>query len=490
MLRRPVLVFAAVFIAVSGCQRDSGKAAGVQVRSRRADTSDTPASASLRASAQAALAEKYAKLERDGPQRFDQPQEAQEFYFHQRRPLDGDALPLAHLQQEFDALRAREAELARVRDPNSGPAGLRGWTALGPGNIGGRTRAIVISPVNPDVMYAAGVTGGVWKSTDAGVSWHPSGEFLPNLTMSALALDETDPNIVYAGAGEGMFASFGKHRGLGIYKTTDAGETWTLLDGTVNGVPEGAFYFVNKIRISPNNPSRIYAATMFGVWRSLDAGQTWSVVLRNPWAIAQPASVQETLGCSVGCSDLAVRTDRNPDVLFATFGNFYKDGLYRSDDAGDTWIQYTTGAEQGRMAFAIAPSNNERMYILMSQNQAGNLGRLYSLFRSDDGGANWASVLDFGHPFSEWLLSYVAIATGCYEHPVIYSQGWYDNIIAVDPLDPNTVWVGGIDLYRSDNGGQTFASPTTGSITPPIRSRQPMPTPTSTKSSSTRIMTA
>ena len=303
-------------------------------------------------------------------------------------------------------------------------------------------------------MYAAGVTGGIWKSTDAGANWQITDDFLQNLAVCALAIDPSDPNTIYAGTGEGFFANWSKHRGLGIFKSADAGQTWNLLPGTLT--PEGAFYFVNDIVISPNDTDTIYAATMTGVWRSLDAGDTWSVVLRNPSMLADPPGVPETNGCSVGCTDLAVRTDTAPDVLWAAFGSFGKDGLYRSDDGGSTWIQYQTGAEQGRMELAIAPSNNDRMYILMAQNSSGSLGKLYGVFRSDDGGDSWNSSLDFGHEFSEWLLSYVAIATGCFEHPVIYSQGWYDNIIAVDPLDPNTVWVGGIDLYRSDNGGQTF----------------------------------
>jgi hypothetical protein len=108
------------------------------------------------------------------------------------------------------------------------------------------------------------------------------------------------------------------------------------------------------------------------------------------------------------------------------------------------------------MTVAIAPSNNNRIYILMAQNSSGSYGKLYSIFRSDNGGASFYSALNFQHPFSEWLLSYLAIATGCYQNPVNYSQGWYDNIIAVDPANPDIVWVGGIEMLRSDNGAQTF----------------------------------
>jgi photosystem II stability/assembly factor-like uncharacterized protein len=414
-----------------------------------------PWSVAEQATMRAALARKREKLIREGPKRFDQPQEAQQFFVRQRRPLGRTDLPVDHLYTEFAKLKARERVLASRGGKGAVPGDILGWGSIGPGNVGGRTRAIVIDPTDPNTMYAAGVTGGIWKSTNAGASWTVTDDLLPNLAVSTIAMDPTDPNVLYAGTGEGVFASWSKHRGLGIFKSTDAGATWTLLPGTVEGVPEGAFYFVNKIVISPNDHNRIYAATMTGVWRSLDAGQTWSIVLLNPWMLTG-SGVPETNGCYVGCTDLAVRTDRSPDVLFAAFGSYYKDGLYRSEDGGDSWIEFQTSAEQGRITIAIAPSDNNRLYLLMSQNYSAAWGRVYSVFRSDDGGDSWYSSLDFSHPFSEWLLSYVAIATGCYDHPVIYSQGWYDNIIAVDPVDPDIVWVGGIDIYRSDDGGQTF----------------------------------
>jgi photosystem II stability/assembly factor-like uncharacterized protein len=400
-----------------------------------------------------AISEKRAKLARRGPKPFDKPNEAMAFYLEQRLGPGQTEIPMEHLRTELTKVQAREAALSGEVLLKSSPGGITGWNALGPGNIGGRTRAIVFDPVNPDNVYAAGVAGGIWKSTDGGSTWNVADDLMLNLAVCALAIDSTNPNVLYAGTGEGYYGSDVFVRGLGIFKSIDAGATWAQLPGTVSGAPEGAFYYVNKIRISPNDPNRLYAATRYGVWRSLDAGETWSVVLRNPTYIGGSPS---TNGCGIGCTDLAVRQDRDPDVLFAAFGSFEKDGLYRSDDGGDTWLEYTTGAYQGRMTIAIAPSNNDIIYLAMADNGGLNgFGRIVSVFRADDG-VNFSSVLDFDHPFSPWLFSYVAIATGCYDHPVIYSQGWYDNIIAVDPLDPNRVWVGGIDLYRSDDGGQTF----------------------------------
>ncbi len=397
-----------------------------------------------------ALERKRDKILKKGPKRFDAPQEAQDFFMDQRLPLGGEELPSDHLLSELEKLKERETTLAAQRGTATS------WTSIGPGNVGGRTRAIVIDPTQPSTMYAAGMTGGIWKSIDSGANWQASDDLLPNLAISTIAIDPTNTNILYAGTGEGFFASIFMHRGVGIFKSEDAGVTWNLLSATSQGTTLGAFSYVNKIAISPDDSNRIYAATFSGVWRSLDAGQSWSVVLRNPNVLGSPAEIQATNGCSVGCTDLVIRPGSSPEVLFAAFGSFQKDGLYRSTDGGDTWVEFQTAPEQGRITIAIAPSDSNRMYLFMSQNSSGFLGRVYSLFRSDDGGDSWVSSLDFSHPFSEWLMSYISIATGCFQSPVIYSQGWYDNAIAVDPVDPDVVWVGGINTLRSDDAGETF----------------------------------
>jgi photosystem II stability/assembly factor-like uncharacterized protein len=396
-----------------------------------------------------AFALKRQKLDSQGPKRFDQPDKAAEF-FHRQRLADGETeLPVEHMIDQLDAIKAREA----MTQDGAAPGGIQGWQSIGPGNIGGRTRAIVVNPVDTGIMYAAGVAGGVFKSTDGGESWVPTSDFMLNLAVSTLVMDPADPNTLYAGTGEGFGTGSPFVRGLGIFKTTDAGASWGQLSGTVNGVPVGSFYYVNKIVISPNNPNRLYAGTRYGVFRSLDAGETWSPVLRNPWYLGgQPA----TNGCTLGCTDLKIRSDRNPDVLFAAFGSSVADGLYRSDDGGNTWTWYNMGSYQGRMTISIAPSDNDVIYVAIADNGGLNgYGRIAGLFRADDG-VNFQPVLDWQHKFSPWLFSYVSIATGCFDYPYIISQGWYDNIIAADPVDPYKVWVGGINLYRSDDGGQTF----------------------------------
>ncbi len=258
-----------------------------------------------------AFQQKHARLLREGPKRFDQPQEAQEFFVRQRRQRGQAELPIDHLRAELTKLERRERALARQRSGRMLTGGVVGWSAIGPGNIGGRTRAIVIDPANPSTMYAGGVTGGIWKSTDAGAGWHATDDLLPNLAISAIAMDPTNPNVLYAGTGEGFFASRAKHRGLGIFKSVDAGATWNLLPGTVDGAAEGALrptgwiphraglswpmvctagdgsaalQSIRRIRTSPTAPTRLMAyRTSFGKIAAAHSGRRSTVA-------GQPAS--------------------------------------------------------------------------------------------------------------------------------------------------------------------------------------------------------
>ncbi len=392
-------------------------------------------------------------IEMEDFKKFDQPGEGAQFFIDQRLPIGKEALPIDDLVEAAENLKLRKAQAAAQRGATSAPGDVSTWKHLGPGNVGGRTRTIAIDPVTPSTIYAAGVNGGVWKSLDSGASWVALDDLLPNLAVSALTIDPLNPNVLYAGTGEGVFPGAASPMGAGIFKSTDAGVTWTLLPSTANPIPSNAFDYVNKIVISANDSNRIYAATRTGVWRSLNAGVGWDLVLANPRYISGP---QQTNGCNTGCLDLVARTDTNPDVLLAAFGSFESDGIYRSVDGGATWTELTTGSTQGRMNLAIAPSNQNVMYICMADNGTGAaLGQLIDVFRSTDGGATWQPRVDFAHPFGPWLLSNLATATGCFPYPV-YSQGWHDNVIEVDPMDPDIVWVGGVDLFRSDDGGQTF----------------------------------
>lgn len=405
---------------------------------------------------------KQRRLREHGPKRADNPNEAMEFFLAQRLPPGMTEYPITEVQAARRWAAQREQELRAGR--GGIPGGLDAWEELGPGNIGGRTRAILINPVNPDILYAGGVAGGVFKSTDAGASWNPTSDDLINIAISSMVMDPTDPDVIYAGTGEGFFNIDGV-RGLGIFKTIDAGATWTQLAGTVEpAVPFGAFFRCNKLAISPNDHDRLYAATRTAVWTSADAGATWEALLDNPSVTDLPPGVPEADGSSAGFTDIAVRQDTpmgEPDVIFVAAGSLGPSGVYRSEDGGATWEKLGTGADlvradQGRMTISIAPSDNDIVYVCMANNGgSGATGQFIDVFRSTDGGDTWEPRVDFAQEISPFLLSNLIFGAGCFGNGQ-FAQGWYDNIIRVDPVNPDVVWVGGVDLFRSDDGGRTF----------------------------------
>lgn len=393
--------------------------------------------------------------------RYDQPAEAQEFYALQRRPPGETAIPVeryAVALRQMEDMAQYSTQAGRVLPSRramkeKGLAGqnIGAWKALGPGNVGGRTRALVIDPTNPNIMYASGVSGGVWKTTNAGANWMPLNDLLPNLAINSMVIDPANSNVIYAGTGEGYF-NLDAVRGDGIFKTTNGGASWTQLANTANN---SDFYFVNDLVVSPNNSQRVYAATRSGVWRSQNGGGAWTQVL-NQSAV-------------LGCTDLAVRTDVGPDdTIFAACGILNKQGtIHRSEDSGATWPagDRFSEADMSRASLAIAPSNQDVIYALASSRVAGPdrtgdaigdyLDGLHAVFRSTNGGDSWtARVRNTDATLLNTLLLTNPLFGACLDQ--FFNQGWYDNVIAVDPVDANIVWVGGIDLFRSNNGGQTW----------------------------------
>lgn len=405
---------------------------------------------------------------------FDKPREAAEF-FHKKRLASGQKhLPVEkyfEAQEQMSLLpqfstrlnrfltKAETAEL--ISNPESATGAAAGWTELGPGNIGGRTRAILINPQNPNVMYSAGVSGGVWKSVNAGQSWLPISDFVGNLTVSSMVMEPGNPEVIYVGTGEGVYgqedgALFGTDfRGAGILKTANGGMTWTRLEST--NTPD--FYYVNDIVISAKDKNRIYAATKTGVMRSLDGGNSWTKTL-------EPLGPSGTIVRS-GCLDLALRTDKTADHVFAACGNIEWGSVYRNTDANGTGIWEVVLSESGlgRTALAIAPSNQDMIYAVSASIERNQFfDSLYAVFRSTSGGeqGSWnAQVRNTSdNKINRSLLSILplVVATDCGfdVEDGYFGQGFYDLTIAVDPLDSNRVWVGGIELFRSDDGGQNW----------------------------------
>lgn len=202
-------------------------------------------------------------------------------------PADGlvkarQQVKLMKVAQQRRLARQQKSGKAEQKAPEAGIA-PDSWNWLGPGNVGGRIRSIVIHPSNPSNMWVGSVGGGIWRTTDAGNSWSPVNDFLANLAVTTMVINPANTNIMYAGTGEG-FSNFDAIQGAGIFKSTDGGVTWNQLPATANN----NFFFVNRLAISPDG-STLLAATsrvrdvtgtltvqLGGIWQSIDAGISWS----------------------------------------------------------------------------------------------------------------------------------------------------------------------------------------------------------------------
>ena len=407
--------------------------------------------------------EERAEEERE---RYDKPGEAAEYFRSKRLPEGELEIPVEKYLLGVEQMRELPQYSTRINSAlpslsemsiSSEEARLGTWDPLGPGNVGGRTRALIINPVNPDVIYSAAAAGGVWKTIDGGKKWEPLSDLLPNIAVNSLALDPVNPEVIYAGTGEGFFNS-NAVRGAGIFKSFDGGTNWRRLDGT--GTSD--FYYVNDIAVSSNNRNRIYAATRSGVMRSLDGGVSWTKVIDA-----------SRVG---GCLDLAIRTDQPTDYVFAACGteisanptSSVQASIYRNTDASSglsAWVEVYSERGMGRTSLAIAPSNQNVIYAVSSESgAAGAPHSLHAVFRSIAGGEpgtwrtqvanNGAKTINntlFTNPIYAFFSECGRGATS-----QNYNQGWYDNAIAVDPRDENIVWVGGVDLFRSDDGGANW----------------------------------
>jgi uncharacterized protein (TIGR03437 family) len=392
--------------------------------------------------------------------RADEPDKALQYYLQKRLPVGEQVLPIERYFEAQEQMRqmpvhatvdnrlvAREA----LRRNTPAQQNLGTWTWLGPGNIGGRTRALLINPQDPNVMYAAGVAGGIWKSTDAGQAWTPMADLIPNIAVISLAFDPKNPNIIYAGTGESTVAGDAV-RGAGIFKSSDAGQTWTRLASTGNNNIN--FFNVNDLVVSANDSNRLYAATNTGVWRSLDGGETWTRVV--------------AVNITGGCTDLAGRTDQPTDFLLVACGNRVQATVYRKTDAeaAGTWDTVLTETGMGRTALAIAPSNQNIVYAITSELSGAYVDALHAVFRSDNGGAtgSWSARVRNTDAASNKLSTAIlsspldATRTNCRTglSDSFGGQAWWDLTLACDPVDENRVWAGGIDLARSDDGGRTW----------------------------------
>jgi hypothetical protein len=338
--------------------------------------------------------------------RFDSPGDAAEFRLSRLIDESGEvpAGALMRARAQIDAMRA--AEPFR---PNAGGISNSAWTWLGPGNIGGRIRAVAIHPITTSTIFAGSVGGGIWKTTNSGTSWSAVNDFMANLAVSSIVFTPGDPNTMYAGTGESGFFNFDALRGAGIFKSTDGGTTWTQLSSTTSS----NFYSVNRLAISADG-TVLLAATSTGIWRSADGGTSWTDATGDT---TNMMDVKFISGSSVN----AVAGDRVRRAYYSTNG-------------GATWTTASgpTLVSSRRVEIGVSVSSPSTVYL--SIDTGGDTGQIW---KSTDSGQ-----------------SYTQLATP--DH--LGGQGWYDNVVWVDPTDANRVVVGGTTLSRSIDGGTTWST--------------------------------
>jgi photosystem II stability/assembly factor-like uncharacterized protein len=317
--------------------------------------------------------------------------------------------PLPSTESDADELLPEATPLAALAGIDPG-----GWKWLGPGNICGRTRSLLIHPTNPKVMWLGGVAGGVWRTTNGGLTWSPMTDFMASVAIASMAIDPNNPKVLYAGTGEGFY-NLDAVRGFGIFKSTNGGLTWKQLASTA-GANADKFRFVNRLAVAKTGATTtlILVATRSGLFRSTDGGTTFT-------AATMPATA-EVLDVRVSPADpkYAVAGLRGGQALYST-------------DAGQNWTAAAgiaaVGGFDGRVELTYAAANPKVVYASVDD----GAGKVY---RSTDGGQNYALRSSAGH---------------------LVGQGWYANCLwAGDPTNPNLLLVGGLDLHRSTNGGSTF----------------------------------
>jgi photosystem II stability/assembly factor-like uncharacterized protein len=315
---------------------------------------------------------------------------------------------------------------------------LLSWRSIGP-TRGGRVVAVSGDPVNKLVFYQGTTGGGVWKTEDGGLQWkNVSDGFFGTGSVGAVAVAPSDPNVVFVGMGESCFRGNATH-GDGVYKSTDAGKTWTRV-----GLEETRQ--IGRIQIHPKNPDVVWVAALGdsfgpsehrGVYRTKDGGRTWQKVLYRDE--------------DAGAIDLTIDPE-NPDVLYVSFLEMRRfpwgfrsagpgTGIFKTIDGGDRWTELTENpgfptGPKGRIGLALSPAKPERVWAILD----ADIGKK-GVYRSDDAGATWTRLADNAN---------------------LTQRPWYYHHIIAHPKDPETVYVLNVDLWKSTDGGKTYTE-----VTPP-----------------------
>lgn len=347
-----------------------------------------------------------------------------DWFFYQRSYPEGD-IP-------YDKY-FRSMEEKKVMEQMDNPTSALNWTPNGPYNIGGRITAIAVNPSNPNIIIIGAAAGGIFKTTNGGGSWQAKTDEWPSLSVGALVMHPSNPNIIYCGTGEGNSA-IDVYPGFGVLKSTDMGDTWNLV-----GLTEALH--IPSMDIHPLNPNIVYASVMAfrsfgqnkGIYKSTNGGVNWARVLFVS---------DSTSGVDVKVSpdDLNIvyaamwERIRTPPSISKTGG--ISSGLYRSSNGGANWQQLgvsngipASSSTTGRISIAVARSNPNFVYSIFKTTTGNNISGIY---KSTNKGLNWTT------------MSMSGVSSSGFD--------WYFGLIEVDPTDPNKVYIGSVDIFRTTNG--------------------------------------
>lgn len=310
------------------------------------------------------------------------------------------------------------------------------WKQEGPNNIGGRINCIAVHPTNNSIILAGSVFGGIFKSSDQGITWKPVFDSTAYLAIASIVYDVTNPNIVYAGTGDPSTA-FTAFTGNGIYKSIDGGETWKYLGLKETGI-------VSKITIDPSDNKIMYAATMGflmrrdnnkGLYKTIDGGLTW----RNILFVDNETGVMDVLINPTTPAILYATTMRRIRTHQETITSGNATAIYKSIDGGNTWAKIITG---------LPPAPWCKVNIDMHPTQPNTLlasivnssWQLEGIFTSTNGGNNWT-----------------ALNTSSIDENALGGFGWYFGEVRFNQFNTNEIFLQGVDLWKSTNGGNSWS---------------------------------
>ncbi len=332
----------------------------------------------------------------------------------------------------YHPMKLWEATPARYSSLKSGAKTGASWTYIGPDEVPsgltddfpvgmGRIDAIAFHPTDSNTYWIGSPTGGLWKTTDNGQSWFPLTDGIPVLGIGDIAVNPKNPDIIYIGTGDRDATDLD---GIGVLKTTDGGLSWNTT-GLSFALSQGLT--VNRVLIRPDRPDTLLAATDQGIYRTEDGGDTWKSVLS-----------------SVNIKDMEFRIGDPDKVLASTYGTQAR--VFKSNDGGKSFVESSSGLnkpESRRIALAVTPANPQVVYALVAQPS----GAFQGLYLSTNFGDSW-NLVTSGATINLMVTHPSGQGTG--------GQGWYDLSLAVSRTTATTVYVGGINLWKTSNTGSSW----------------------------------